>query len=112
MISTLAFPQTPYNLGPVEQVPVGEGRVFLVGSRAIAIFRPREGGLYATQAHCPHSGGPLADGLIGNDQVVCPLHAYKYCLKSGHRIGNSDSALATYRVALNHAAEIVVELIR
>ena len=54
-----------YTLGPVEQIPLGEGRVFEVEGRSIAVFRTRQGEVFATQAACPHKAGPLCDGIIG-----------------------------------------------
>ncbi|MCB0871998.1 MAG: nitrite reductase (NAD(P)H) small subunit [Thermoleophilia bacterium] len=72
-----------HDLGPVEVVPVGEGREFLVDGRRIAVFRPRSGTLAATDAVCPHRQGPLADGIIGMDSVVCPLHGRRFSLTSG-----------------------------
>lgn len=112
MIGTLNKPAIRYNLGRLEQIPVGEGRVFPIGGREIAVFRPREGGLYATQADCPHLGGPLADGLVGGGQVICPLHAYKFRLSDGKSVGNTCTGLATYRVWVNAAGRILVELDR
>ena len=54
---------TSHRLGPVEAIPVGEGRAFVVGGEQIAVFRLRAGAsLRATQALCPHTGGPLDDG--------------------------------------------------
>ena len=32
-----------FTLGPVEQIPLGEGRVFEVDGRSIAVFRTRQG---------------------------------------------------------------------
>ncbi len=89
------------NLGPAERIPPGEGRVFEVGELRVAVFRSRDGGLFATQAECPHRGGPLADGLIGGGVLVCPLHALKWELSTGASVGNDCPALATYRVALD-----------
>lgn len=108
MISTTERPPTCHNLGAGDRIPLGEGRVFRVEGRLIAVFRPREGGVHAVQADCSHRGGPLADGLIGNGQVVCPLHGHKYCLKSGEPLGHDNPALETYRVETNHRGEILL----
>ncbi|MBI4203262.1 MAG: Rieske (2Fe-2S) protein [Chloroflexi bacterium] len=89
-----------YNLGPLEQVPLGEGRAFLVGSTPVAVFRPRNGKVYATQALCTHKGGPLADGLLGGETLVCPLHAYRFNLATGQPVGHECSALRTYAVVV------------
>jgi len=65
-------------VGRVEDVPPGEGRAFVAGGTQIAVFRLRDGSLHATQAACPHAGGPLADGQTDVDVLVCPLHQYAY----------------------------------
>jgi nitrite reductase (NADH) small subunit len=67
-----------WHLGPVEEIPLGEGRAFVAGETPVAVFRLRDGSLHATQAACPHAGGPLADGQTDVDVLVCPLHLYAY----------------------------------
>jgi len=70
-------------VGRVEEIPPGEGRAFLAGGLQVAVFRLRDGSLHATQAACPHAGGPLADGLTDVDVLVCPLHQYAYRWSDG-----------------------------
>jgi len=72
-----------HNLGPATQIPEGEGRTFTVGNKQLAVFRTRTGSVYATQAACPHRQGPLADGLLGGDTLVCPLHDWSFDLTTG-----------------------------
>ncbi|MGI5182928.1 Rieske (2Fe-2S) protein [Dactylosporangium sp. CA-152071] len=74
---------TSYHLGPVTDIPVGEGRAYAVDGHQVAVFRPRRGGLRAVSAVCPHAGGPLADGLIDAKVVICPLHQHVYDLATG-----------------------------
>jgi nitrite reductase (NADH) small subunit len=71
------------NLGPIEKVPLGQGFCFVVGGEEIAVFRQRDGRLFATQNRCPHRQGPLSEGIIGDGKVICPLHAHKFDLCSG-----------------------------
>jgi nitrite reductase (NADH) small subunit len=99
------------NLGPLDQIPLGEGRSFrLPGGEEIAVFRTRTGDLFAVQSHCPHRRGPLADGLIGDGRVVCPLHGYAFRLATGEALREECDALRTYPVSLTPAGELVVEL--
>ena len=74
---------TEHVVGRVEEVPPGEGRTFVVGGVQIAVFRLRAGSLHATQAACPHAGGPLADGQTDVNVLVCPLHQYAYRWSDG-----------------------------
>ena len=99
-----------YNLGLVERIPLGEGREYEVAGRLIAVFRERSGALYAVQANCPHRAGALADGLIGAGKVICPLHSFKFDLRTGAPLGNDCAALQTYRVRVNERGEMLLTL--
>jgi nitrite reductase [NAD(P)H] small subunit len=97
-------------LGPVDAIPLGEGRAFVVDGEAIAVFRTRAGGLFATQAFCPHRSGPLADGLIGRTTVLCPLHSFAFDLASGRSLGGACADLRRYTVSIAASGEILLEL--
>lgn len=84
----------PIKLGSVHDVPLGQGRCFLVGSEEIAVFRQRDGRLFATQNRCPHRQGPLSEGIVGADRVICPLHARQFNLESGKGIEHADCVQA------------------
>jgi nitrite reductase (NADH) small subunit len=77
-----------HSIGPLSQIPPGEGRNFLVAEQMIAVFHTREGAVFATQAACPHLGGPLADGLVDARGVVCPLHDRMFSFATGAGLGN------------------------
>ena len=97
-----------YPVGRVEDVPPGEGRAFVAGGVQVAVFRLRDGSLHATQAACPHAGGPLADGQTDVNVLVCPLHLYAYRWSDGA----STSGAAPIRVypVRESDGEIVVEV--
>ena len=67
---------------PVANLPLREGRAVLLGDREVALFNLGDRVL-ATDNACPHKGGPLCDGIVTGDSVVCPLHAWKVNLESG-----------------------------
>jgi nitrite reductase (NADH) small subunit len=69
---------TGYVVGRVDEIPPGEGRAFVAGGVQVAVFRLRDGSLHATQAACPHAGGPLADGQTDVKVLVCTLHLYAF----------------------------------
>jgi nitrite reductase (NADH) small subunit len=66
----------------LDDVPMGEGRAVTIDGRRVALFRTR-GGWYALDAACPHMGGPLADGIVSERSVICPLHERRFDLASG-----------------------------
>jgi len=96
-------------VGKLSAIPLGEGREFEIGGELIAVFRPRSGGVYATQARCPHKEGPLADGLVGGTVVSCPFHAWKFDLATGNH-SDGTCRLKTYQVEVQEDESIVLVL--
>ncbi len=85
------------DLGPIDIVPVGQGRAYTFAGQTLAVFRQRDGQLFATDNSCPHREGPLSDGILGADTLICPLHMWKFDLKTGKCIGE-DAQLRTYPI--------------
>ena len=92
-------------LGRVEKISLGQGRCFVVGAEEIAVFRQRDGRLFATQNRCPHRQGPLSEGVMGSGQVICPLHAHRFNLESG--AGSEPGE----RVQVYHVEEVEGEIL-
>lgn len=95
-MSTIA-PLRRYACG-VDDIPLGEGRSITIDGRRIAIFRAA-GGWYAIDAVCPHRGGPLADGIVCDRAVICPLHDRRFDLETGAAMTTGDGVVA-------HAVEV------
>ena len=71
-------------------IPDGSAKLVRVQGEEIAVFK-QDGKLCAIQNACPHEGGQLSKGWIEGEAVVCPLHGYKFDLKTG--ICSSDPHL-------------------
>jgi nitrite reductase (NADH) small subunit len=67
----------------LEELPLGIGRAFDIAGRSIAIFRTRGGRVHAVANMCPHRGGPLSEGMLAGDRVVCPFHGFRFGLADG-----------------------------
>ncbi len=94
-------------LGPVDEIPLGEGRAYAVGGEMVAVFRLRDGSLRAVSAVCPHRGGPLADGQIDRKVVVCPLHQHVFDLVTGCS-PTGQPPLTVYPVGVDGDQQIVL----
>lgn len=66
----------------VQNIPVREGRNVKIGRNDIAVFNLGDR-FAAIDNRCPHSGGPLCDGIVSGETVVCPLHGWKVNLNTG-----------------------------
>jgi len=91
-------------------IPPREGRAIRVGGRELAVFNLGER-FVATENRCPHRHGPLADGIISGQSIVCPLHTWKFDLESGACVNHpgSESCLSTFPVRIENGI-ILVEL--
>lgn len=70
-------------VGSTSDLTPGEGRTYVVDGRQVAVFLLADGTVRATGAVCPHRGGPIADGQIDPETVVCPLHQYRFRFADG-----------------------------
>jgi nitrite reductase (NADH) small subunit len=86
----------------LDEIPVGLGRAFDVGGRTLAVFRGRDGRVFAVEGTCPHKGGPLADGMLIGEQVVCPLHAFRFHGESGECDQSNVCGIETYPVEVRN----------
>lgn len=91
----------------LDELPLGLGRSFEVGGRLIAVFCARSGNVIAVDGKCPHKGGPLADGMLIGDQVVCPLHAFRFHGTSGECEQPGMCAIETYPAEVEGGAVYV-----
>ncbi|MBM6545365.1 non-heme iron oxygenase ferredoxin subunit [Janibacter sp. YIM B02568] len=71
----------------VDDIPEGEGVVIskdVTGTEDdIALLKDDDGSVWALDNTCPHEVASLADGWVEDGFVECPLHASKFCLKTG-----------------------------
>jgi nitrite reductase/ring-hydroxylating ferredoxin subunit len=65
-----------------EEIPSGRGRTVEVEGLLIALLQSDDE-VVALSDRCPHSGGSLGQGWIEADEVVCPLHQWRFKLKDG-----------------------------
>jgi len=94
-------------IGPLADIPVGEGRAYVVDGAVVAVFRLRDGQVRAVSGVCPHAGGPIADGLADRTVVICPLHQHTFDLATG-RSTTGQPPLAVYPVRVDADEHLVI----
>jgi len=80
----------------VNEVPTRGGRLIRAGSKQIALFRLSSGQIRAIDSRCPHKQGPLAEGIISGDTIICPLHARKIDLATGAVLPPDSGCVTVY----------------
>ena len=81
----------------LKDIPPGTAKVVAVQNVEVALFN-LEGSIYALDNMCQHAGGPLGEGKITGDIVICPWHGYRYHIKTGQYIKNPEMSVACYPV--------------
>jgi nitrite reductase/ring-hydroxylating ferredoxin subunit/DMSO/TMAO reductase YedYZ heme-binding membrane subunit len=61
----------------VDEIPEKRAVVTCLSGERVAVFR-YDGRISAISNVCQHQNGPLGEGRIVNDCVVCPWHGYEY----------------------------------
>lgn len=56
---------------------------------------------------CPHSGGPLGQGMIEDGRVVCPFHGWAFDLKDGTASHNPSACVRVYEAVVKDGALFV-----
>ena len=60
----------------------GERKIVSTDVAEIAVFN-LDGELYAIEDICTHDGGELATGRCDGDQIICPRHGARFCIRNG-----------------------------
>jgi 3-phenylpropionate/trans-cinnamate dioxygenase ferredoxin subunit len=63
----------------------GEVRLVDADGTAIAVYNVA-GEFYAIENVCTHDGNELASGVVEGDQVICPRHGARFCIRTGEAL--------------------------
>lgn len=78
----------------------GEMRLLVVAGRQVALAL-NGGTLHAFHPLCPHASASLMEGDLRPTYVICPLHAYRFDLKTGRCLKPPDGPrLRIYQVEM------------
>jgi len=66
----------------ISDLPENEKKLFTVNGREILVAHTPSA-VFAVGGICPHAGGKLIDGRVGNDTITCIDHGIYFDLKTG-----------------------------
>jgi len=67
------------------EIAPGAFRVLDLDGTAVAVFNIA-GSYYAIEDVCTHDGGDLTSGGLEGDQVICPRHGARFCVRTGEAL--------------------------
>ena len=79
-------------------VPLGEMHTVELDGDPVVLANV-SGQIFAFAGECTHRGGPLGDGTLEGDVVICPWHGGQFNVRTGQVVGPPpESPVATYQV--------------
>jgi 3-phenylpropionate/trans-cinnamate dioxygenase ferredoxin subunit len=83
------------------EIEPGEGKLIEVEGNEIALFNC-DGSFYAIDNECTHLGGPLCEGDLEGDRVICPWHGAEFDVKTGNVLGPpAEESVKSYKVRVD-----------
>jgi 3-phenylpropionate/trans-cinnamate dioxygenase ferredoxin subunit len=68
-----------------DEIAPGQWRVAEVEDTRIVVFN-LDGEFHAIEDVCTHDGGQLTGGHVEGDEIVCPRHGARFCIRTGEAL--------------------------
>ncbi len=88
------------DVASISELPVGRAKTLRVAERTIALYHTKSG-FFASDNQCPHRGGPLGQGDVIGEEIVCPWHLWGFDVRSGICTGNLQVSIVTHEVKID-----------
>ncbi len=69
-------------IAPADQIPTGERLFVELGGKSIVLIN-LAGKLFAIGDVCSHDNGPVGDGEIEENEIICPRHGARFNIHTG-----------------------------
>jgi 3-phenylpropionate/trans-cinnamate dioxygenase ferredoxin subunit len=70
------------DVAKVDELTPGNRKIITTDVAEIVVFN-LDGDFFAIEDVCTHDGGELASGVCDGDQIICPRHGARFCIRSG-----------------------------
>ena len=98
-----------HDVGGAAELAISPLRQVTIGRTKIALTH-KNGEFAAISGVCNHVGGPLGEGRLDGDYIVCPWHNWKFHWKSGKgEPGYEDDAVPAYAVRVENGRVLVCD---
>ena len=85
---------------------VGEIIAASMGGIDVVVCRTGEG-FSVLERRCLHAGADLAEGVLVGNELICPLHGWRYRAADGGHVQSACNQLATYPVRVEQDGTVV-----
>lgn len=88
--------------------PAGQAKEFIVAGRIFCVATI-DGKPHALDNVCPHRGGPLAEGTVEGETIVCPWHQWEFDLATGQALHSPGKKALVYALR-QQGEDVMVEI--
>ena len=85
-----------HKVADVDELAENECKTAKAGDKLVAIVRTADG-YHAVDNKCLHTGGPLGQGSVEEDHIVCPWHGRAYSVHTGECM-NVEERIKVHKV--------------
>jgi len=82
----------------ISEVPAGKPLAVRVSDTLTLAVCERDGAYHAFDEKCPHRAASLTQGEIAGELIVCPVHHFKFNLKTGRCVMPKHLKLRSFPV--------------
>ena len=75
----------------------GKAKTVEAEGKQIALIK-KDGKFFALDNICCHMGGPIGEGSLEGDTIVCPWHGWNYNIKTGVSLINPGAKVSVFLV--------------
>jgi len=91
-----------YEVGKIDEMEDGDIKCVEVEDKEIALFK-LNGEYFAIDNTCTHLGGPLCEGDIDGDRVICPWHGAEFDIRTGEVVsGPAEENVDPYKIVIEN----------
>lgn len=88
------------SVAKVSELPPGKIKKVVVEGKEIALYNVN-GRYFATSNICPHQGGPLDEGDLDGNLVICPWHGWMFSVEDGSSVMSPNIRIRCYEVQVD-----------
>jgi nitrite reductase (NADH) small subunit len=78
-----------------ELPPAGEAKEFEIGGKMVCVANTGDG-CSAMDNVCLHRGGPLGQGVVDGNKIICPWHGWTFDVNTGAAIHDSTARVRVF----------------
>src|SRR6266516_1753550 len=94
--------------GSLSELPPGAVKEIDAGDATYVVCNV-DGTLHCLGGTCPHAGGPLGEGILDGNTLMCPWHGWEFDCRSGLSISGDGLQVETYPVRVEDG-NILIEV--